>query len=112
MAGLVVAGIERRGVGEEVESSLVLWRVRSADSEIAVLLFFGHQVEGGVEPLAHDESLSHLEVDLVSVQGLEEDEGDESAERNAVHPDGQKAGAAGVYEVALSDVEQIGSCET
>ena len=70
------------------------------------------QVEGGVKPLAHDESLSHLEVDLVSVQGLKEDEGDESAERNAVHPDGQKAGAAGVYEVALSDVEQIGSCET
>ena len=83
----------------------------SANAEVAVLLVLV-QVEGGVKPLAHDESLSHLEVDLVSVQGLEEDEGDESAERNAVHPDGQKAGAAGVCEVALSDVEQVGGCET
>ena len=82
--------------------------VRSADSEVAVLLLLWVQVEGREEPLAHDESLAGLDFDLVSSQRLQKDECDGSVEAKHLVPDGNKSGTHSVSEVALSNVEKVG----
>lgn len=69
------------------------------------------QVEGGVEPLAHDEPLFDLEVDFFRAEGFEKDKGDKHTEGNTVHPNGHNAGAHGVGEVALPYVKQVGRGE-
>ena len=106
MAGSLAPSWHAKPSFSEFRVQTVLSRDCSDKAELTVLLVLV-QVEGRVKPFAHDESLPDLEVDFVSVEGLEHDEGEEGAERNAVVPDGQEVGAAGVYKVALSDVKQV-----
>lgn len=81
---------------------------KSADSEVTVLLGLWIQVESGVEPLAHDEALLDLDVDLLPLQWLQEDEGDGEVEADDLAPDWEETGLHGVGEVALADELSVG----
>ena len=93
-----------RGVADDGVKS------RSEKTEVTVLLVLV-QVEGGVKPLAHNESLLDLEVNFFRAEGLQKDEGDKHAEGSPVHPDWHNAGAHGICEVALPYVKQVGGGE-
>jgi hypothetical protein len=84
--------------------------VRSEDAGTGILHVF-IQMESALEPLAHSETLSDLNVDLIRGQGLEENESDGNVEAEGVHNSGGNAGAALLGEVALLDEEHVGAGE-
>jgi hypothetical protein len=82
---------------------------RSAESDVgAVLLFLGVQMESGVKPLAHNESLSHLNGHLVFLEGGKQDKGDSNVEGKNLTPDREDSLTHEGSEVALSDVRHVG----
>lgn len=65
-------------------------------------------MEGRVEPLAHNEALLDLDVDLLLLEGLDEDEGDNGVHAEHLEPDGSNSLLHGVHEVALADEHDVG----
>jgi hypothetical protein len=82
---------------------------RSADSDVvAELLLLGVKMESGVEPLAHDESLSDLDLHLVFLEGGKQDKGDREVEGKNLTPDRENSLAHEGCEVAFTDVHHVG----
>lgn len=82
--------------------------MRSADSDVgAELLLLGVKMESGVEPLAHDEALSHLDWNLVFLQGLNENKADCEVESKDLTPDREDSLAHEGGEVAFADVTDV-----
>ena len=69
------------------------------------------EMVGGVEPLAHDESLSELHVQLIGSEGLEHDEGVEGHKASGVHPDGEDSASHDVGAVVFLQVQHVGCGE-
>ena len=73
-------------------------------------MVLGVQVEGGVKPLAHDETFSNLSGDLLRSEGLQHDERHDTIETGPVAPDREQSLAHDVSEVTFADVVQVGEC--
>ena len=79
---------------------------------MAELLSVFIQMEGGVEELAHDESLPELRDDLLlPSEGLHHHEGVQSHKRARVEPNGQESGSHDAGAVVLLEVEHVSSSE-
>ena len=69
------------------------------------------EMEHRVEPLAHNDTLLHLHLDLVSAKGLQHNESNGSVEGGGVEPAGEESLTHNRGEVALLDVEHVGGGE-
>ena len=86
-------------------SSIARWVVVVTKSRKSSFII--KMVHGG-EPLAHRPSLLPLNADLISVERLQQDEGNDGVEAGNVAPDGEDASAHGGGEVTLLDIEKVG----
>ena len=109
-------GCCRQNIASTSQASVAVYFVVDVCSEelvslVTEVLGIVSQMEGSVEPLAHDESLSALGVKLFLSQGLQHNEGVEGNEGTGVSPHREDSGSHDVGAVVFLQVQHVGSGE-